>query len=145
MALDFIDDDTLQAVRNLWLKEGNPVAGLVPVPLQAGQPRSGQAKIYAIADCKKQQEPRWYTGGIFLDFRRITITFYGPKILVTQAVNAALTIYNRQTILTFPSGSKFCGWIPGDMKLQEDPGQRQGDDVWQGILEAEIWSSRKAS
>jgi hypothetical protein len=139
---DFVDDDTLAAIRSLWLKDGNPVAALVTEPIQTGLLKSGQSSLYAVAACQKMKDRDWQTGGKFRDYRKVTITFYGPKTDVTKAMQLAGDLYNRNCQLTYPSGARFNWWFPLDSRLEEDDEQRQGNDVWRGVIEAEVASAR---
>lgn len=139
----FIDNDTLEAIRLLW--QTNPALPTILVePVQAGKAKAPQGETYAITTSERSRDREWKTAHVFYDYRNVKLTVYGTKPNVTKAVIAALTTFNRDTILVYPSGARFQAWVPLDEKLIEADSTRHGQDVWQGIIEAEVWSTQNA-
>lgn len=136
-----IDDDTLQAVVALW--RGTPNLQGAIGDLRAGDLPSGLPALYAAVECVKGRENERMTGGIFHDYRDVTITLYGRKADVSPAVANVLTVFNRLTTLTLPSGARFIRWWPlNDGELVKDGGRRKGEEMWRGVVRGEVWSVR---
>jgi hypothetical protein len=135
-----IDEDTVEACRNLWAsQQGLP--GLLSQLPQTGRLKTPQQMPYATITSELQQRRAASADGAFYDFRKVVVKIYGVKADCINAAGAALALFNRNLgqrgptgpTLTFPSGSRFMRWWPaegaGDM-LKEDPAVHQGLDIW---------------
>lgn len=137
-----IDDDTQAAVRSLWLATpelqdgiGELFGGDVPEQLTAR---------YALVECAKGKDNQRMTGGVYYDFRNVTLTVFGPKPVASAALAAVLTVFNRATTLTLPSGARFVRWWPlNDGALSMEKGRRRGEEMWRGVVKGEVWSVRR--
>jgi hypothetical protein len=142
-----IDDDTLAAVQALWATNQD-LAKLFPQPPQYGRLKPPQSPPdvsapYAELGCQFQSRRMVNTGGAFFDYRKVTITVRGLKADVVKALTFIAATFNRVAVLVYPSGAKFMRWLPsGRDKLSQDPKTKSGQDVWIGIHEAEVWSTR---
>lgn len=139
---DVIDDDTIQAVRLAWQQDSVTLPILLTELPQTGRLKSPQGPTYAVISCKQGRQRENRTTGIFFDFRNVTITVYGTRANVVQAVAAMGVIFNRNTKLAFPSGANFRDWLPLNASVEQDKDTKAGQDVWQGIVTAEVWSVR---
>lgn len=151
MASEFIDNDTLEAVGNLW-RTSPALAGLIPEP-HAGKLKSPQPPLYCQMDCKlDRREPAGTgTGGglPWHDYRLVTLTIVGVKARVVAAVETALAVFHQKTTLTFPSTDtstglpRFIQWWPLEAGgLTEDPDRKEGQDIWRGVIQGRVWSVR---
>lgn len=148
-----IDDDTLQAVRALWLRsEGLPA--LFDRPPETGRLKAREDMTrslpYAHLACKSARSEA-HTRTV-LDTRTVTITVVGTKAQATAAMEAIQAVFTRrlgapgQETLAYPSGARLVqgGWRPSPDggRLEQDETVRRGEDVWRGIIEAEVTSAR---
>jgi hypothetical protein len=109
-------------------------------PLPGGQDPS---KVYATIKSEVARPPDFDTSGSCWDYRKVTITLYGLKDNVTTALIAVLGVFNAKTQLTYPSGASFLRWKPLDRgNLVPDVKTKQGQQIFQGVLTAEVWSER---
>jgi hypothetical protein len=163
MAADCIDDDTEQAVLNLWQQDA---AGLMGLFKQL--PRTGRLKStapgadiqatgpYATVDSQLARreiiaaDARGQFG--WNDYRNVTITVYGVRADVVKAAQLFSSLFNRLIgtplgrPFTLPSGARFVRWWPqGDVAIEEDKDSKAGKDVWKAIAKAEVWSVRADS
>lgn len=147
---DVIDDDTCAAVLAAWQADAT-LPGLFARPpgrerLKAGQQGSlppGSPALYARLECRHLRSASAGTAGAWHDHRKVTLTAYGVESAVNAAVQAMLNAFNSRTVLVYPSGARFIRWWPttgGELKIDEKA--RQGQDVWQGVVEADVWSVR---
>lgn len=143
MPADVVDDDTAAAVRTAWQTDRAVLPLLVNEPVQSGRLKSPQGSTYAVVSVRVGRSREYATCGVFHDFRTVKITAYGPKTSVVAALAAMGDVFNRDTVLVYPSGARFGGWWTTDTTLVEDPDTKSGLDVWQGILTAEVWSIRQ--
>jgi hypothetical protein len=112
-------------------------------PPQSGRLKSPQAMPYAHIACELLRREATGTRRTWHDVRKVTITVRGLKADVVRALATIQTVFNTETVLAYPSGSRFLRWWPtGSPKLVQDEATKDGQDVWQGILEAEVWSVR---
>jgi hypothetical protein len=139
---DVIDDDTTAAIRALWQTDNATLPTLVTQPVQSGRLKSPQSTTYAVAESKQGRPRQNRTTGIFYDFRNVKITVYGTKASVVAAMSAIGNIFNRNTKLALSSGARFIDWLPLNSEVIEDKDTKAGQDVWQGIATAEVWSVR---
>lgn len=146
-----VDEDTLEAVRLLWEADAVQLPQLFDRPPQAGRLKSPQPALYAVLDCKLDSRRKIGTGAAsgWYDYRLFTITVYGQKAPVVQALAAIQAVFNNETQLAYPSASqaptrnRFMRWEPvGDAELTEDPDTKQGQDWWRGVLKARVQSVR---
>ncbi len=140
---DAIDDDTLAAIRSQW-NDAPTLAGLLTDPPQAGRLVSPQTGAYCqIASVLKSRQLTG-TAGFYHDRRTVTISVRGRKADVVAAQQALGDVFNRNTVLVYPSGARPFWYmpLPGD-SLKEDPARKSGEDVWLGELVADVWSIRK--
>lgn len=140
-----VDYDTLAAVRSLVMATVN-LAAMFSLGPQAGELKSPQALPYLQIACKL--ESRMLAGAVrgWLDKRRVTLTVRGTEDQVVAGLGALKAIFNRRTVLTYPSGDIFIQWWPdGDAKLgpaQGDAARKDGLDIWEGSMEAIVVSQR---
>jgi hypothetical protein len=153
--MDVIDDDTLQAVEAAWATS-QALAKLFPRAPQSGRLKSTKAtpqKLpYAQLACESVPGKLVkYTRAVRKDVRLVTITIYGLKADVVAGLFAALDVFNSDmgrpgtgpAPLVYPSGANFIKWWPlNEGDLEPDPTTLQGQDVWRGIIRAEVTSSR---
>jgi hypothetical protein len=145
VAGDVIDSDTIAAVRTTWRTDNAVLPTLLTEAPQSGRLKTGQGPTYAVVSCEKGRDRQRNTFGVFQDFRNVAITVRGTKASVEAVVAAAGAVFNDRTVLVFPSGAKFLGWLATDQKVIEDPDTKEGQDIWQGIITAEVWSVRSAA
>lgn len=158
---DAVDADTLAAVRNLWLSDALGLGQLFPQPpatgaLKATDPGADYARSGPRACLDSTQGPRpnerfATAAGVFCrnDYRKVTMACYGTRGQVENALSLILTLFNRALgapgyrTLTMPSGARFVRWWPlNDGTIKQDESSKAGRDVWQGIIEGEIWTVR---
>lgn len=115
---------------------------IIPVP-ETGRLKSPQKMPYAQLRCEFESHTLAGTQGGWLDVRKVTIEVRGLKPDVVTACAAIRQAFNRKITLAYPSGAKFISFMPdGDAKLNEDPATKDGQDVWLGIIEANVFSAR---
>lgn len=138
-----IDDDTLAAVRQRWQDEGN-LPSLFDKPPESGRLHAPQTSPYAQLASELMRRVSAGTGGAWHDYRRVTVTLRGVKADVIAGVAAVKAVFNRDVTLTYPSGARFKRWWPADSdRLGQEDEPKEGQDVWQAIIEAEVWSIRR--
>lgn len=139
-----IDDDTLQAVQALWRSDNATLPALIDRAPQAGRLKPGQSECYAAVACEYLSRESAGTGGYWHDHRKVTITIRGVKAKVVQGLAAVGEIFHRDATLTYPSGERFVRWwpLPGG-KLAQDPDTKAAQDIWMGVVEADVWSIRR--
>lgn len=147
MAVD-INDDVQAALVARWDATEDLVA--VAGTLKAGRLPSPQPAVYAHVLVEKGRDNERMTGGIYHDYRNVTLTVRGKKASVVSAMAIALGVFNNrlgvagQATLTMPSGARFIRFRPlndGDKRLEET--QKDGEEIWAGSIRAEIWSVRE--
>lgn len=153
-AVDVVDEDTLEAVRALWLKDPTGLPSVFKQPVQTGRLKTPQPMPYCAAAC--EQGPRANERLITpnqvphrFDYRKVAFTVRGLKPDVVKGMAAVqgwfgafLGLPDKQ-LLEFPSKSKFIRMMPlGDGKLDQDPDTKEGDDIWRGTIEYEVWTVR---
>ncbi len=157
-----IDDDTLQAVRNLWQTSGLSLPELPKTGrLESFQPvkADGSLAPYAVLISELSRRESAGTGGAVHDFRKVTIRVFGVKADVVGALGQINGMVGVQLVpsssagetagptLLYPSGARFLRWWTGAAglgdKLSQDPTTKQGQDVWIGEHVAEVWSVRQ--
>lgn len=155
MAVVDIDDDTAQAVINLWQKTA-ALTTLFKEPPRTGklkkQPNESPSKRmpYAGIEVKKGKENQRMTGGIFHDFREVTITAIGVKADASKALALIKTTFGlnigtfKQPTLDLPSGDRFIQAFPiNDGELTEDATTKEAQDVWRAVVRLMVWSIRQ--
>lgn len=111
---------------------------------QSGRLHGPQPSPYAQIESELLRRESVGTDGFWHDTRRITITIRGLKAEVLEALRNVLAVFNRDTVLTYPSGARFVRWWPvGGPKLTQETTTKDGQDVWAGSVEAEVWSIRR--
>jgi len=139
-----VDDDTMQAIREVWLD--NKVSDLSSVfgePIQVGRLKSEQ--LYPNAQMKVELgSPHIVmTRGKRIDHRKVTITIRGFKGQVDESLPMVLGVFNRNTKIALPSGDKCMGWRPvGNGRKEQENATYEGRDIWMGIVEGEVLSVR---
>lgn len=151
---DAVDNDTLEAVRTRWQSDKANLPALVDEPPKSGRLKSPQNMPYAHIACEFARRELNGTGretssgsGVLArtwsDYRNVTITVWGTKADAKAALSYVLDTFHNDTELVFPSGARFRRWKPIDGgKLVQDAATKDGLDIWQGIVTAEVWSIR---
>jgi hypothetical protein len=156
VSTEVVDDDTEAAALALWNTDTQNLPELFTVPPITGRVKQdipGQAKVmpYATITSEKSRKPERLTGNIYFDYRKLTITVWGIRAQVVQAMGFIRALFNIETVLTYPSTSlgnnglpRFQSYQPdpGGGELPEDPVSAQGQDVWKGVVTGEVWSTR---
>jgi hypothetical protein len=142
-----IDDDTLRAVKALWGEEALLLPALFTEPIRAGRLKSTPDRLldmpYAQASSELLNREKSGTSGHWHDHRKVTIRVWGLKDDVVEAIAILTGIFNVDTTLTYPSGARFIRWWPdGDAKFYQDETTRDGQDVWVGEIAGNVWSVR---
>ena len=142
-----VDDDTLQAVLARWADDTRLLPSVFPHPPRAGRLKAPEPIPYAHVASEFAREDSGI--GYRLDRRKVTITLRGTKEQASQGLAYALQTFNRNLGstdhpgLAYPSGSRFIAWrplTPGTLK--QDETEKEGLDVWIGLIEAEVTSTR---
>jgi hypothetical protein len=156
VSVDNVDDDTLQAVQNLWLATPALVAVAARAP-QVGDLKSTrdnpQTLPYVQAKCEAVPgKTTRYPKAIRKEVRKVTLTVWATYEQVKAALPAVLGTFNARLsapgrpTLTYPSGARFIKWWPlsdGTMMREEgDAAIRQGQEIWKAVVEAEVTSTR---
>lgn len=128
-ALDAIDHDTLAAVRTRWLASG-ALPGLINSPPQAGRLVAQHGAVYVVITSQLERRELTGTRRTWFDWRRVTITAYGPEADVREIAEAALDVFNLDVSLVFPSGARFVKWWPEGNTLELDEENAQAEDIW---------------
>ncbi len=146
-----VDHDTLAAVRLAWQEDAVQLPILFDRPPGAGWLKSTREarlpRLYAHVACELVRREligvRLGARGAWHDYRKVTITVYGPYDEVVPACRCVLAVFNLDTVLAYPSGARFMRWLPeGEVRLEPTGETRDGYDVWRGVLEADVWSIR---
>jgi hypothetical protein len=147
---DVIDDDTERAVQTVWATNSTlptlatgRLKSLIPgQDVQAGKPQ-------AVLTCQLEARTALAFDAVWLDKRRVTLTVRGVRADVVTALAAVRDLFNSRTgtpagtPFALPSGAPFLLWEPRrDTMLEEDEATKAGKDVWQGIVEALVWTQR---
>ncbi len=150
------DEDLAQAVITLWKSDAG-LSALFAQPPIYGDVRKDQPDRkatlqypYARLQVEKDRDNQHMTGGVYHDFRRVTLTAAGPKAVAVQAKLAILKVFNLNlgTIpggpsLTLPSGAAFRQWWPlNDGEITKDPHVKDGQDIWVAKITGRVWSVR---
>lgn len=144
---DVIDDDTAAAIRTLWQSDLAKLPALVKTAPQYGRLKAPQAMPYVQLSCESanSSKPDMVNNvtGAISDRRKATIKIWAIKADAVQAIKYAGNLFNRDTVLVYPSGARFMRWWPTTMgKLEQDDTVKSAQDVWIASIEAEVWSIR---
>lgn len=149
--MDAADRDIAQAIERQWAAFPE-LATLVPGLLQRGrlssyQPGSSppiarlvpyaQLTVTKTAPGMHQTSPSAY-----IDIRRATIKVYGLEAAVAPvlAYIRENTVFNRQTLNT---QARFMACTQdGDGTITQDEERKQGEDVWVGTIDLDVWTQR---
>jgi len=166
------DRDTADAVINLW-KAAPSLSVLFPLPPTWDTVRKTDSKAviampYATLEITKGKDNQRITGGVYYDYRNVTIKIagsmaplapavqaqaglpVGPISVIAAAKLAVLSMFNLKLgipgqpyTLTMPSGARFCRWWPqNDGDIARDPTAKAGQDIWVANVKGEVWSVR---
>lgn len=144
--LPVVDEETLEAIRILWSQDNVQLPQLFTVPPQTGRLKSPQTLpyVYVTSELESRNKiaaARALNG--WNDYRKVTMEIRGTKAQVVQAAGAIQAVFNNSTVLAYPSGNPFIRWEPvGDLVLKEDETVKDGFDIWLGVLVAKVWSVR---
>ena len=142
-----VDDDTLRAVLARWADDTRHLPSIFLHPPRAGRLKSPEELPYAHVACEFLAEDGGT--GYRIDRRKVTITLRGTKQQASDGLAAALRTFNRNLGasdhpgLAYPSGSRFVCWrpiTPGVLRQEET--EKEGQDVWAAVIEAEVTSTR---
>jgi hypothetical protein len=142
-----IDDDTCQAVVARWQADTRLLPSVFRHPPRAGRLKSPEELPYAqVASEFLAQDAGT---GYRLDRRKVTLTLRGTKEQASQGLSYALRIFNKNLGstdlpgLVYPSGARFICWRPlTPGTLQQEETEKEGLDIWSGVIEAEVTSTR---
>jgi hypothetical protein len=138
-----ITEDLLEAIKAAWMADATLLAFLGE--LKSGRLVSPQTQPYAQVEVTKGKANEWMTGYLCMDYRNAKLTAWGNKADMTLAIQYMLAVFNLTTTLVLPSGDQFLGWRPVERQsnLVQDTTVKQAEDIWIGIVEAEIWTVRR--
>lgn len=141
---DAIDDDTMQAVQAQWATDQTTLPELFPAKPGAFRLKPGQTLPYAQLLCEFTRDEYTNTKNRSrFDTRKVTLKCWGQKADMVTALHVLLKLFNRNTVLTYPSGARFYRLTPsGPGKLEEDPATKAGFDVFTATVEMEVISIR---
>jgi hypothetical protein len=154
-----VDNDTLAAIQGVWSLPTNTLPAIVPqspkvlrlkedlVPQGFGDGKTG----YVGAECILNHRQMAGTDGSFFDVRKVTLRGWGIKSLAQQIGQGLWFLFNRNTVLNYPSTDptthlpRFHKWWPeGGVDLKEDIDTKVAKDIWYAELVALVWSIRNA-
>lgn len=147
------DDDVAEGVLAVFNAIPS-ITTLCPGGLVHGRqkPTATQGQVYAVLDVMQgptSAQEGWQTGGTYIDFRHVKIEVYGPKPEASPALNAIRGTFDAeiskgQDAFEVPNtlGTIQVRPILGDDLRQEDH-KSQGEDVWIGTAEYEVWTFRR--
>lgn len=152
------DEDVATAILAKWNGDGADASltQLVPggltrgelTPLQPGtDPEEKVARLVPYAGLEVKQGPipnKPDTGGAYIDNRHATISIYGPKPAVADALRVARTVFIRKT-LAVPNVVAFmaCLSIDEECGLFEEKLSRAGERIWKGVLALHVMTHRR--
>jgi hypothetical protein len=139
-----VDNDTLEAVAARWKQVPDTLPALFKQPPATGRLHGTQSSPYAQVTSEFSKHDSAGTGGAWHDWRKVTITVRGLKDDVRRGVEAVLEIFDDRTTLVYPSGARFIRWWPQGDRLEQEETTKDGQDVWMGVVEGEVWSVRPA-
>ena len=141
------DDDVAQAILTRFAADGQlPV--LIPGGLRRGREVAAVTAntpyaVLEVGDGERKAE--YSTGGVYLDYRMVTITIYGLEAAVRAALAQIQKAYDPAPSggngLTIPNATHRVTW-PLSRHVEQDPATKSGEDIWRGIARYEVISNR---
>lgn len=152
---DVVDDDTVAAVLVRYQEDHELLPALFDrlptwgrVKSFAGLPEQSRRMPFLQVNCELANRECAGTdatglGNPFHDHRIVTFTVWATKAHAKDALDYLRRLFNTQTELVYPSGARFLRWWPDkETRLEQDTSTREAEDVWKGMLIADVWSIR---
>ena len=134
------DDDVSVAVLAKW----NQDAALAAIPIARGRLTASVTSQPVYAGLEVKQGPtanEIISGPAYLDYRTVTITLRGLEFDVRTALAQVGAVFDWTT-LDVPNAA-FGRIMPlGARHIEQDPATKLGTDIWQGIAEYEVMTTR---
>jgi hypothetical protein len=156
---DDVDNDTLAAIQAVWASDNAYLPQYCPQPPRVQRLKEPivpagfgtTVKGYVGVEFVLESRDLWDTGGTWRDVRRITLKGYGVKAVAQAIGQGMLALFNRLTVLSYPSTDpttnlpRFYRWWPeGGVTLKEDDEVKVAQDIWRAELVALVTSIRPA-
>ncbi len=143
------DEDTLETVRAYWAAD-TAMQLLLPGGPQLGRivPPAGPLRPYAAVRVQQGPTPNAYqapatSGAGYHDYRHVTVQVLGRKADVVAGLGHVRRLYEWAPDLAVPGGRLLrCMPLAGAPHLLQDGRRKDGEDVWRGLHELEIWTVR---
>ena len=133
------DDDVAEAILSAW----NADSTLGTIPIARGRLTANQPSLYAHLEI--QQGPtanEIMSGQHYLDYRHVTITLRGLEADVRTALDHVGTVFDWAQLSVPNSG--FGRIMPlGARHIEQDEATKKGLDVWKGMAEYEVMTTRQ--
>lgn len=135
------DAEACQAVIAKWT--GSSLPGVVPGGIHKDALTKPSGTPYARIESKQGKDPMFSTGGLYIDYREVTISIYGVgDIAIGTIIPAVQAILNDKTLVFVNSAVSFMRCEPLGVLVAQEAEIKSGNEYRAAQFRYMIWTER---